>query len=291
MPCRLAVLLAAIALHQATADDPKPKEAVKSAGAPASKRAARPELAAAPAPKQDFKIVVGLYSADPRAIGAAELIHHGGRMIQITGDSEELIVFDPQGARVELLDLRDKRRTQITYARLDDDIEKYKLVLKTKADGLARRPGRSNRVQAGMTRCLIEPTWLEAFDAQAGRMSLKTDYVEVDAAGERDDDPVRLAFLGQSFLVLTKLGAVRNPDLTPPFTRLDTLDRLTRVHKLRPTETSFIYRLAGPPTKYRWTYQYTPKLDEQDLAIFEKVEEFRTSARLVSFEEYERGRN
>jgi hypothetical protein len=50
---------------------------------------------------------------------------------------------------------------------------------------------------------------------------------------------------------------------------------------------SFLYRLAGPPQKLRWTYQLVPDLTLREAEGISKINQMRLSARLVPYDVYE----
>jgi hypothetical protein len=52
---------------------------------------------------------------------------------------------------------------------------------------------------------------------------------------------------------------------------------------------SFLYRLAGPPVRLRWTYELLNGLTDRDQIALARLDKFQVQAKLVTFDEYEKG--
>ena len=85
-----------------------------------------------------------------------------------------------------------------------------------------------------------------------------------------------------------KLEAIRDPASLPPFVALEALHRLDEDHSLRPAEIMFLYRLAGPPRKVRWTYRLQQSLSAQESEAISKIVLLSQRTRFVRFDRYER---
>jgi hypothetical protein len=111
--------------------------------------------------------------------------------------------------------------------------------------------------------------------------------VTVDATGEPEPDQGRLTLIDAALTAHIRLASVRDPQAIPPFIRLDALHALTASHHLRPTELSFLYRLAGPPRRHRWTYRLIDTLTERELEAIKRVIRLRERTSYVPFNRYE----
>jgi hypothetical protein len=80
---------------------------------------------------------------------------------------------------------------------------------------------------------------------------------------------------------------MRDPELIPPFTELETFSALVGEKHLLPTEVSILYRLAGPPRKIRKTYRVVPALTKREIEALARVDQLRRSAPTLSFQRYE----
>jgi hypothetical protein len=250
--------------------------------APASVRA---QQAAAPA---DFKLAIAFYGVGKEPITTAELVVHGGITYLFASESpEEIVIFEPSAARLEFLDLDRRIQAEVMM----DKLETMQAMLhKTIAAEIRKREeggGRANRLAAEMSRSLIDPRLTETYDPAARHVRLTNPTVTVDATGEPEPDPARLVLIDATLTALIKLSSARDPQAIPPFIRLDALHALTVGHHLRPTELSFLYRLAGPPRRHRWTYRLVNSLTERELEALNRVIRLRERTRYVPFNRYE----
>jgi hypothetical protein len=51
---------------------------------------------------------------------------------------------------------------------------------------------------------------------------------------------------------------------------------------------SFLFRIAGDPVKYRWTYRLEPEVSEHDIEGIAQLDRFRGRVPVITFERYER---
>jgi hypothetical protein len=72
--------------------------------------------------------------------------------------------------------------------------------------------------------------------------------------------------------MVAQLTALRDPKGIPPFTRIEALQRLVKDHRLRPTDVSFLYRLAGSPKRLRWKFRLVPELTDREREAIDRVE-------------------
>jgi hypothetical protein len=245
-------------------------------------------LAQVAKPAPDFKLNVAFFSTALQAIGTAEMIAHEGRVIQISSDSKELLLFDPVEKQVELLDLDREVIAKITYKRLDDEMASLRRTLTAKADLLAQKTKRAPRIAASKGRDLYDPKFTDTFDQAKHSLRLTNPTVEVDVVGEPEPNAARLAVITEVLNAIVKLGTLRNPGNIPPFSRLDAIKALSETHHLRPVEFSFLFRLAGEPVRYRWTYKLETKINDEDRQLFVKIDEFRKKAKLIVFDDFDK---
>jgi hypothetical protein len=247
-------------------------------------------VAADPAPTPaDFKLVLARFDAGPNPVDRAEMLVHGGRAYQWSPEATEILVVDPVQSRCELLDLRRKTMTRVAFRSLDAYTAALHKVIAAKAKKLVDQGGKANEIAAQMSRDLIEPRFSASFDPKADRLHLTNASVTIDALGVADPDAARLALIALSQAALIKLSALREPEAIPPFNRLVTLATLTSKYKLRPVEMTFLYRLAGPPLKARWTFRLVESLTPNELKAIQRLDGFREKAKLLPYNEYEDG--
>ena len=230
----------------------------------------------APDPK-DFKLVINLFGVQKAPVARAELVIRKGVSYQfITEDPEEVTIIDPRQSRLHLLDLKRQIQTEVTRKQLDDGLGRVRERVSDEIERQEKAGGKNNRVLAAISRDLIDPRFVEAFDGPSRRLRLSNAAVEIDALGEPEADPVRLSTIVECLGAIAKLSALREPDNMPPFARLDAFRALSSGHGLRPTEISVLYRLTGPPRRLRWTYQLVPSLTDREREAISQVDRMRT---------------
>ena len=235
----------------------------------------------------DFKLVIDVYGLQKEPIENAELVVSKGIAYQFgTANDSEVVIFDRGNGRLSLLDLGRKIQTEATLATLDASMERRRGEIAAQVEAQEKKGGRANAVSAAMRRNLIEPKLAETYDAGARRLRMTNSSVEITATGEPETDPARLSLLADTLAAIAKLGALRDPSIVPPFPRLEALAALTSGHRLRPTELTLLYRLAGPPKKVRWTYRLVPTLTDREVEALSRVEMMRQKAPFVRFETY-----
>jgi hypothetical protein len=250
-------------------------------------RGADAPTGAGPAPP-DFKIVVAMYGVRKHPIATAELVARHGRVFQFNSDAPaEVIIHDPSTERIELLDLDRMVQTELSWKVLDAARDRLREAIASAIEKREQEGGRANRVTAAMDRDLIDPHFDTSFDVKANHLRLTNPSVEVDAFGEPESDPARLALMVSVLTSAIKLDATRDPKQIALFTRLEALRALTADRHLRPTEMSFLYRLAGPPRKLRWTYRLVPSLTERELEALSRINRLREKATRVRYERYQ----
>lgn len=243
----------------------------------------------APAPAE-FKLVTAFYEAGEKPLETAELLAFEGRVYRISAESREIVIVDPAGERVHLLDLSPKRKAQtsVSFIELDNQLARLRTTLKSTVERLEKKGGRANVIAAKMTRNLIDPKLTTSFDSASLRLHMKNDNLELDATGEPDADAQRLALVSLTLSALFKLESMRDQNGMPPFAQLDALFALTAERKLRPTELSVLYRLAGKPNRNRWTYRLVPSLTDREREALRRVDRFHAEAPSLRFDLYER---
>jgi hypothetical protein len=250
-----------------------------------------PEAAAAPASvpaPADFKLSIAFYGVGKEPITTAELVVRNGTAYLFASESpEEIVICDPAASRLEFLDLDRRIQAEVMLKVLE---EKQAVLRRAIANVIKRREeegGRANRLEAEMSRDLIEPNLAAAFEPAARHLRLTNPRVTVDATGEPEPDAARLALIDAVLTALIRLESVRDPKAIPPFIRLDALHALTAGHHLRPAELTFLYRLAGPPRKHRWTYRLVETLTAREIEALNRVIRLRERTPYVPFDRYE----
>ena len=244
--------------------------------------------AARPTNSADFKLTIEFFGNGADPLESGQMVVHDARVYQYSTESKEIVILDTAAQRLELLDIEDRVLARVTYRRLDEALNALHKTISERADALEKKGGKANLVAARMSRELIDPHFSKAFDARQGRLHLSNGSVEVDASGQAESDASRLRLLATAMSTIVKLGSLRNPDNIPPFTRLDAIRDLVETRRLVPSEFRFVYRLAGPPKKYRWTYQLITQLNDRDKEAIARLDQLRTRARLLTFAEYEK---
>jgi hypothetical protein len=240
-------------------------------------------------PPADFKLVIQLFGIRTAPIATAELVVRKGVAYQfLTEAPEEVMIIDPSPLRVVLLDIERKVQTELTSKTLDAEIGRIHQRISATIEKRERTGTRADKVAAAMSRDLIEPRFKESFNPATNRLKLTNGSVDVEAVGEPEPDQARLNAIVNCLAAIAKIGAVRDPENLPPFTRLDALRALAAEHRLRPTEMVFLYRLAGPPRKLRWTYRLVPELTDREREALSRVDKMRTDTPFVRYALYER---
>jgi hypothetical protein len=242
-------------------------------------------------PPADFKIVVAMYGLRKEPILTTELVVRHGRVFQFNSEATaEIIIHDPRTERIELFDMDRMVQTDLTWKMLDDAEDRLRKAIVQAIEEREKEGGRANRVSAAMSRNLIDPHFATSFDEKTNHLRLTNPSVEVDAIGEPEGDAGRLRLIARTLVSSIKLESARNVEQIPPFPRLETLRMLTSDHHLRPTETTFLYRLAGPPRKLRWTYRLVSSLTDRELEALARIGRLREKAPHLRYERYEEGR-
>jgi hypothetical protein len=236
----------------------------------------------------DFKLVVEFETTGAEELDTVEMIAHGGRVYQHEADTDEILLFDPANSRIELFDLDRQIQAKIGYERLEKGLATIKTKRLARAEAQEKEGSRANRLNAATNRSLVEPKYMTTFDAATKHVRMVNPVVEIDAYGESETDPKRLALLNDVLLNVIKLGSLRNPQNLPPFTRLDAISAIMVEHKLRPKEISMLFRVQGSVAKFKWRYQLVPTLTARELEALARLDRFRTKAELLTFDEYEK---
>ncbi len=241
-----------------------------------------------PAEVVDFKVVVESYALSREPVVREDLVARHGRVYQFSTATDEVIVIDPARRRVELLDLGRRVQAEVSFGQLDEALVRVRATLAETIRDREAKGGRANAVEAAMTRDLLDPGLRPTPGPAAGRVRLTNPTVEVDADGEPEADAARLALVDLAMGTIAKLGAFRVPNDLPPFVELDAIAALTAGRKLRPTELSFLYRLAGPPRRFRRTYRLAPALTDREREAVARVDRLHEVAAVVRYEKYRR---
>jgi hypothetical protein len=240
------------------------------------------------APVADFKLSIALYGVRKEPLASAEMVVRRGVGYQFVSDTrEEVQIFDPGGSRITLLDLKRKVETEIGWAQLDANLARQRRAVAAAIEQREASDRRADRLAATMSRHLIDPHFDARYDPSISRLVLTNPTVEVEADGEPDSDPARLALVERLLTATAKLGALRDPEGIPPFTRIEALERLAETHHLRPTSVSMLFRLNGPPQRLRWTFRLVPELTAREREAIARVDRLQVECRLVPYRRYE----
>jgi hypothetical protein len=242
----------------------------------------------APKPPADFRLVINLYGVRAEPLNTTEIFVWKGRAFRVMSDTSEVVVYDPNLGILELLDLQRSVHADVSMRMLDQAEARLR---KSLTAAIAKREAagkRADRIEAEMSRHLLEPNFKAEFDAERGHLHLSNPVTEIDMTGAPDDDTNRLTMIADSLVALTKLGSMRDPSTLPPFTRIDAVKALVGTHHLRPTEMTVIYRLAGPPKKYRWTYSLLTKIANDEYQTLAKLSAVLERSKPLRFNDYER---
>lgn len=245
--------------------------------------------ASAQAPPQvagDFKLKIKLLGASDKPQATAELLYTRGTYYHFTSDSDEILIIEPARQRIELIDLKRRLSTQVSFKRLDDYLVKLKDAVGNVIEKKSKSEDRGDRIAAAQSRSLIEPKLTWTFDSDKNTLTSKNEHIEASAAGQPEPDASRLAAIRLGLDVTTKLGALRAPGSIPPFARLDAIAQSVD-RKIRPTELNFLYRLSGPPYRVRWSYEFVDHLTDRERDAFARIARLRDLAVPLRLERYE----
>ena len=219
------------------------------------------------------------------------MIARQGRLYSFLSDSNEVTVLDLTTGAVELLDLKKMIATELSGKQLGERFEILRKALTIATEKREKLGGRGNEIAAKMSRDLIEPHLQNDLATGFGRLAMTNPSVELELVGEPEPDADRLEAVANILTILLRLAAIRDPEALPPFANLEAVSTLTRDHKHRPAEMSILYRLAGPPRKYRWTYRLEPSLAPREIESLSRINALLARAKVIRFERYERERD
>ncbi len=271
MPRYTALVLLAALSHPA--DDP-PKDA--------------PRLAAAQAPAGPaFRLTVQQYEAERQPVALGEIIVSRGKVFYLETGSKEVIILDPAASTVRFLDLKLGLASELPFRELDAGLAANVAQERKVIEAHARAKSRAERIDAEMRRDQVEPRFQPTFDDASHTLRMSNASVQVEARGEPEDDPARLAAIVGAVTTLAKLRAYREPDDLRHLVQLEAITTLVGGRKLRPAEFTYLFRLAGPPEKYRQTYQLV-EVTAEDREGLDQLEARFSQLRRVAFERYNR---
>ncbi len=248
-----------------------------------------PAPAPGPPPSGEYKLKIELFGVQKVPVARAELLVREGVAYQfITEFPEEVTILEPGQDRVHLLDLRRKVRTTVSAPQIDTGLGQMRQRAAARIDRQIKAGGRANRVSAAMTRDLFEPQFQTTYVAATHRLSLTNPTVEIEAVGEPEPDAGRRKTIQKCLATLAKLDAIREPEeVQPPFGRLHAYATIADGYRLRPTEITVLYRLAGTLRRWRWTYELVPALTHREREALSRVDGMRRAAPRIAFPRYE----
>ena len=234
----------------------------------------------------DFRLQVASFGLGKEPVYTEEIVVRDGRAYIFPSNTKEALIIEPARGRLELLDVGRRVQTEVSFRALDESVEKLRAGLREAAEKLEKKGGRANEIEAKMTRDLLEPKLAIDPVSKANRTRLTNAAIEIDADGEPEPDAPRLAMIATVLNSIAKLGAYRTPEDLPPFAELETIAALTGERRQRPTELAYLYRLAGPPKKFRRTYRLIPNLTDREMEAIARVDRLREVAPNVRYERY-----
>ena len=234
----------------------------------------------------DFRLQVASYGLQKDPVYTEEIVVREGRAYVFPSNSKEVTIIEPARGRLEILDVGRRIQAEVSFQSLDEALVKLKASLREAAEKLEKQGGRANEIEAKMARDLFEPKLATTRSSNSKRLRLANAAIEVDADGEPEPDAPRLAFVAVVLGSIAKLGAYRTPDDLPPFAELETIAAVTGDRRQRPTELAYLYRLAGPPRRFRRTYRLIPTLTDREVEAIARVDRLREAAPHVRYERY-----
>lgn len=274
----MTVLIPLVLLSAAPANEPKAATAPPSI----AKEGKAPE----------FKVSVVYSGPDQGPAVSGELLFGRGLIYEIYEGSDEVVVIDRARKALRLLDLKRQVQTTLTFDDLDRGVAKLRAESRTTIAKGEKSAERADRVEAEIERDLLDPKFKATEAGDGRRVSLVNATVRVEAVGvpDPDPDPDRRTMLGTALVVGTKLRGVRDPETIPPFAQLDALSALVDARKLRPAELTFVFRIAGRPERYRWTYEVVPTLTPREREALARIDILVSRAASYPLDRYERMR-
>ncbi|WP_422930355.1 hypothetical protein [Singulisphaera sp. PoT] len=252
---------------------------------PAWTVAEEPKASQAPA---DFKLTMSFFGAGGKAVATEEIVIRKRLAYHfVSGESLEVIVLDPAQERLEILDLDRRLLTRITFRRLEIFQQELLKTIQATNSRRLKQGGRNNALLAGMSHDLVEPKFETSYDEATHHLRLMNPTIEVEARGEPEADHARNVYIVNALSIMAKLDSFRDPASLPASSKLTALNAIAD-RKLRPTEMSFLYRLAGPPRRIRWTYKLETQLSERETEALARIEAMKLKFRPVAFEEFEK---
>lgn len=252
---RLLSLLVLTSLLAGADDPPKAVAPPAASTAPAQAASATPE----------FKFVWAATGVGDDPMSVYQMLTSHGKVYEFRDSpKQEVIVYDMSQKVIHLIDLKLKAKARITYAELDQRLATLKRESIESAEELEKKKDRADRVAGALKRIVVEPNLREAVDEDGHRLRLTNSSIEIEARGEHDDNPARFEILKEYLTEAVKLRTIRLPDDLRQFTEIETLALVLEKQKLRPTEISFLFRLAGRPRKLRAIYRLEPEIPEKE---------------------------
>ena len=276
---RLIVVLMLGSLAAASPGCSKPQE-------PAA--TAKPVSPARPMKPSDYKLSFRYHELEESGTLTGDLIFREGRVYLFVSGSDEVVLIDPAIEIVRLLDIRRRATSELKFATINAAVERYRKDLRDEIATSEARNTRADRLEAAMDRDLLDPHFKAEANPDGRRIRLANPTVEVDAAGEPEEDGAKRQRIAEALSLMIKIRAIRFPDAIPPFSQLDALSELISARTLRPVELSFLFRLTGPPEKYVWSYTFVPTLTVREWEAIGRIDALLPQAARMSFERYER---
>ncbi len=242
----------------------------------------------APAAGAEYKVVFGYYELKKEPIAAGELVAGRGKLYQFLEGSAEVIVIDPARRSITILDLRRQAMAVVGFAEVEEGVAAIRKEMRESIAELEKKGTRADRVAADIERDQLETRFRATYDEPEHRLRLANACIQVESVGEPEPDEARLVGLGKALVLLTELRAIRAADSLAPFAKVEAIEAMVAGRKLRPTEMTFVFRLAGPPKKYRWTYKLTPTITDREREALARIDDLLGRTRRLDLDRYDR---
>lgn len=223
--------------------------------------------------------------ARPEPLRSGDLILSRARIYQLHEKSSEIAIFDLARKSVHLVHVKLDVATEFPLADVETAVADVARPFREKVAATPADAPRADRIEAGIDRDLVDPRF--RVEGTPTRLTLNNSSIAVEATGIPEPDAARRARVAEALMLSAKLRVLREPDTLPPFPLLDTLKALDD-RGSRPTELAFLFRLAGPPLKFRWTFDLAPSLTPRESEALDRLDAILLKARRLPIERYRR---
>jgi hypothetical protein len=260
-------------------DRQAPSDANKAATTSVSQRPEKPD---------EYKLNFTYQDINEDETYNGQLLFRKSQIYFFYNQSSEILVIDAISKTVRFYDSAKNATSDLTFKDLEKEYEKYREQWKEVIQTMRKDEKRSSRISADIDSALIDPKLIQKQETDSQRIHLTGEVVDLVATGTPDLDASRRGQIALALSIQSKLQALRDADAIPPSTFLQTIDLLLTERNLRPTEMTFLFRISNAPDKYRWTYQFSPRLTVRDWEGMNSLDAVFQKMRSIPFERYER---